>query len=276
MLIVDSQVHVWGANTPETPWVADAAPQRAVPLEPEELLREMDQAGVDRAVLVPPTWAGSSNVLALSAARMYPGRFAVMGRIHPARFEDARGTLATWRDQPGMLGLRFTFNRPMTEQVFVAGVLDWLWEDAEAAGIPVMLLVPHALLGTVDQIASRHPGLRIVLDHMALTIGETDSHAFRNIHKVFDLAKRDNVAVKLSALPCYSTDAYPYRNLHPYIRQACHAFGPKRLFWGTDFSRSPISYAHQVEMFTKEMPWLSMEDREWIMGRGVCEWLGWA
>ncbi len=29
-------------------------------------------------------------------------------------------------------------------------------------------------------------------------------------------------------------------------------------------------------MFTEEIPWLTAEDKEWIMGRGVCEWLQWA
>jgi hypothetical protein len=28
-------------------------------------------------------------------------------------------------------------------------------------------------------------------------------------------------------------------------------------------------------MFTEEMPWLAADDLEWIMGRGVCEWIGW-
>ena len=28
-------------------------------------------------------------------------------------------------------------------------------------------------------------------------------------------------------------------------------------------------------MFTEEIPWLSADDKEWIMGRGICEWLGW-
>jgi hypothetical protein len=28
-------------------------------------------------------------------------------------------------------------------------------------------------------------------------------------------------------------------------------------------------------MFTEEMPFFSGDDLEWIMGRGVCEWLGW-
>ena len=28
-------------------------------------------------------------------------------------------------------------------------------------------------------------------------------------------------------------------------------------------------------MITEEIPWLSASDKEWIMGRGLCEWLGW-
>jgi len=28
-------------------------------------------------------------------------------------------------------------------------------------------------------------------------------------------------------------------------------------------------------MFTDEIPWLSEHDKEWIMGRACCEWLGW-
>jgi hypothetical protein len=30
-----------------------------------------------------------------------------------------------------------------------------------------------------------------------------------------------------------------------------------------------------VTMFTEEIPWLTDEDKEWIMGRGVREWIEW-
>ena len=30
-----------------------------------------------------------------------------------------------------------------------------------------------------------------------------------------------------------------------------------------------------ITLFSEELPWLSDEDKEWIMGRAVCEWLGW-
>jgi hypothetical protein len=28
-------------------------------------------------------------------------------------------------------------------------------------------------------------------------------------------------------------------------------------------------------MFTEELPWLKGPDLEWVMGRGLCEWIGW-
>ena len=47
------------------------------------------------------------------------------------------------------------------------------------------------------------------------------------------------------------------------------------MFWGTDLSRLDCTYRQSITMFTEEMPWLSDDDKEWIMGRGVCEWIGW-
>ena len=55
MLIVDSQVHIWAANTPERPWAEGAKPHRPQPFGKNELLQEMQAAGVDRVVIVPPS-----------------------------------------------------------------------------------------------------------------------------------------------------------------------------------------------------------------------------
>jgi L-fuconolactonase len=241
----------------------------------KDLLKEMDVAGVDRAVLVPPGWEGSRNDLALAAARAHPDRFAVMGRIPHDRLSKSQGALAGWRKQPGMLGLRLAFNTPKAAAIFSSGKLDGLWNDAEAEGVPLMILVWHADVHFVDAIAAKHPGLRIVMDHLALKSSQRDAEAFRDFDKLLAIAKRPNVAAKASALPSYTSDTYPFPSLHPYIRQAYDAFGPQRLFWGTDLSRSPIPYREQVTMFTEELPWLTTDDKEWIMGRGICEWLGW-
>jgi predicted TIM-barrel fold metal-dependent hydrolase len=58
MLIVDAQIHIWGADTPERPWPAYGRgnAHRPIPFSKDDALREMDAAGVDRAVIVPPSW----------------------------------------------------------------------------------------------------------------------------------------------------------------------------------------------------------------------------
>ena len=82
-MIVDSQVHIWAADTPERPWPPGEAARahQPTPLTAERLLEKMDAAGVARAILVPPSWEGDRNDVVLAAAQRYPDRFAVMGRI---------------------------------------------------------------------------------------------------------------------------------------------------------------------------------------------------
>jgi L-fuconolactonase len=234
----------------------------------------MDEGGVDRAIIVPPSWEGDRNDLAIAAATRHPDRFAVMGRIDP----DAHGLreqFPMWRSQPGMLGIRFALHTEQLRKPFLEGRYDWLWSEMERNGLPVMLLIPQAFMPMIDAIAAKHASLKFVLDHLGLLNGEKDAHAFRDLDQLLALAKRPNVAVKSSALPCYTNEIYPYPGLQGYIRRVFDAFGPRRMFWGTDQTRSPIKYREGIALFTEHTPFLSESDKEWIMGRGVCEWLGW-
>ncbi len=112
------------------------------------------------------------------------------------------------------------------------------------------------------------------MDHLALRRAK-DAEAFADLPDLLALARLPNVAAKASALPSYSSDSYPYRNLHGYLHQVFDAFGPRRTFWGTDLTRLDCSYRQAVTMFTEELPWLSDADKEWVMGRGVSEFIGW-
>ena len=275
MHIVDSQVHIWGADTPDRPWPPGRAhqAQKPYPVTKDMLLGEMDAAGVSRVVLVPPSWEGDRNDLALEAARLHPDRFAVMGRLALERPE-SRALVADWKKQPGMLGMRFTFHTDVSRPWLADGTAEWLWAAAERAGIPLMVLVPGSL-DALDRIAGRHPDLKLVIDHVGLRVGGKAPSAFTDLPAVCALAKHGNVAVKASGMPSLSAEPYPFRDLHPHIRQLVDAFGPRRTFWGTDLTRMPCPYRECVNLFTEELPWLAGADLEWVMGRGVCEWLGW-
>lgn len=267
MLITDSQVHLWNAGTPN-PW------HRQIPAyTANDVLQEMDDAGVDRAVIVPPMWMGDTNDLALEAAQQHPDRLAVLGRLSlgdPA----SRTLLDDWNSQPGMLGLRFTFSKPEEFTWLTEDSLEWLWAGAERAGIPVMVMI-SGYLPEVEKIASRHPDLRLCIDHMGLVRNAVDDAAFADLPLLLALAAHPNVVVKTTSLPCYSTALYPYTALHPYIRQTYDAFGPSRMFWGSDVTRLTSTYRQCVTLITEELDWLSEADKELIMGRAIGDWLGW-
>ncbi|MGE5816687.1 MAG: amidohydrolase family protein, partial [Deltaproteobacteria bacterium] len=168
MIIVDSQVHIWAPETPEKPYAKGNAsvPHRPVPLGHEELLREMDGAGVERCILVPPTWEDDRNDTSLEAARLYPARFAVMGKIKIDRPE-SRGLMATWKSQAHMLGIRMVFHRGRTREWLEDGTADWFWDAAERYDVPVMAFAPQDV-EKLGPVAERHPGLRLIIDHMGL------------------------------------------------------------------------------------------------------------
>ncbi|MCA9830526.1 MAG: amidohydrolase family protein [Dehalococcoidia bacterium] len=275
MQIVDAQVHVWAADSPERPWPIGrtSEAQRPYPVDKESVLLQMDLAGVSRAVLVPPSWEGDRNDLALEAASIYPDRFAVMGRFALDGPQD-HDRVATWKQQPGMLGMRFTFHNEHNRHLLTTGVADWLWPAAERAGIPIMVYAPGSL-DLVDGLAERHPGIRFVIDHAGVAAHGRVPEVFDDMPKVRALARHPNVAVKASGLPALSNTPYPFPDTHPYIRELFDSFGPTRTFWGTDLTRMPCTYYECITLFTYHLPWLAGEDLELVMGRALCNWLAW-
>ena len=89
------------------------------------------------------------------------------------------------------------------------------------------------------------------------------------------LARYPNVAVKVTAAPSYSTEAYPFRGLHAHLRRIYDAFGARRMLWGTDYSRLPVPYEDAILLFTEALEFMTAEDRDWIMGRATATWVGW-
>jgi hypothetical protein len=47
------------------------------------------------------------------------------------------------------------------------------------------------------------------------------------------------------------------------------------MFWGTDITRMPCSWKQCITMFTEELPWLKGNDLELVMGKGLCDFVGW-
>ena len=266
MPIIDAQIHLWRKGT-ATP------PHLARPYLVDEALREMDVAGVDAALIHPPaSWDPDSNEQAFEAVAAHPQRFAILANP-PLDRPESPSLIAAWKSKPGVLGYRFYFNKPNNRTWPTDGSIDWLWPAAEKAGTPLALLGGD-WLPLLGRIAERHPGLKLIVDHMGALRGAKGDAAFPAMDDLVGLARLPNVAVKLTGGPFYADDPYPFRSLHTHYRRLYDAFGPRRLFWGTDITKMPCSWSECVTHF-QAIDWIPAADKRLIMGDAVAGWLGW-
>lgn len=274
--VVDAQVHVWLPEAPDRPWPPGGADRaksmhRPEPISGSGLRAEMREAHVDRAVLVPPFFEGYRNDYSVACAEAAPDAFRVMARVD-LRTKDP-GPVRELLRNPVVAGVRLVF-LPADAGRLDDPAAEWLWAFAEEEQVPVMLLA-SGQLRELGGLARRRPGLRLAVDHLGLTGQATDAAVAPEIAELVALAGLPNVSVKLTALPCYSTEPAPYPALHPFLRQLHEAFGAERLFWGSDLSRLRGSYADLVRLFRNDLDFLSPADVEAVMGRSVRAWLGW-
>jgi L-fuconolactonase len=287
MIITDSGLHIWQAPTQDNPWKLSKA-HLPDPMSYEDLRLRMKEAGVDRAILVPPSFAGGRNEFSLEAAAKYPEQFAVMGALKLNKAE-APQILENFMKQPGALGVRLTFHHEHDESYIRDGTADWFWPVAEKMNIPVMMNAPSVLkepgekkssvLDDVAKVAERYPTVRLIIDHIGRMKGMKDDKLGLGIAQTMELAKYPNLFVKLTSVPAMSSAHYPYRNIHAHLKRVIETFGSRRCFWGTDLSamlsRTNCTYRQAVTMFTEEMDFLCKEDLEFVMGRGLAECLPW-
>ena len=273
MLIVDSQIHIWQNGKM-------SAHHRQVPTYSiEDAVAEMASAGVDCAVLHPPSSLGEAvNTYAVEAVRKHPDKFCILGHFD-LQSPDREKIVARWRERPGMLGFRFTFNQPHQKAWWTDGSLDWFWAASEKQKLAIGLLASGKThMTALATIAERHPGLKVHIDHIGRGGGGSgvkDDAAYADLPDMLALARYPNIGVKLSGAPSTSSQPYPYKNIHGYLQRIVEACGPDRCFWGTDITRMPISYRQCVTMFTEEMPWLKGRDLERVMGGAIVDWLSW-
>ncbi|WP_342133386.1 amidohydrolase family protein [Hydrogenophaga sp. OTU3427] len=273
MKIIDSQLHCFYPDTPQRPWPAGATPVHGPSFTIEQATELLDKHGVQGAVLVPPSWNGWDNQYSQDAAIAQPKRFAVMGRFD---FEapDAKERLRHWRSQSGMNGVRlFVSGTPWMQ--LLNPEYAWVWQIAEETRLPVMSTIPGNIAG-FEPILAQFPELRLIIDHAGRhPRGAMDDGAWADADALYALARFKNVSVKVSSLPCFSTQPYPFANLHVHIKSIYDKFGPQRMMWGSDATRLTCTYDENIRLFTEAMDFLSAEDKEWIMGRSIANALDW-
>ena len=267
-LIVDSQLHAWREVLP------GMQAHREGPFDAGVMLPLMREAGVAGAVLVPTSWDPEGNQASIDAAREHPDRFVVMGLLDS--LDGLADRLSGWRDE-GMLGIRLPCRQEPYATWVDTGELEVFWTEIEKAGLPVMAFGPGSKLDAIAEGARAHPNVPIALDHLAMGPPRrpVDIPNAQQLERVVALAELPNVSVKVSSLPLFSEEGYPYRDMFEPVRRVVDAYGPDRCFFGTDLSRQPCTYPEAIAMIREALAHLSADELDLVLGGALTSWLGW-
>ena len=276
MLILDAQVHIWEKDGPGHPWIEDLAHHAGRPSHSvDELRAEMQANGVAGAVLVGVPWDRYRTDLITAAAARSPAQFAAMPAPDldsPQLCDELDEVLAL----PGVKGLRFAFWGDKGVRLD-RGDYDWLWGELESRRMPTAMFAPQHL-PKVHDIAQRHPGLPVALCHLAMLRRQQQPSIEATTSRLLGLAALPNVSLKATGLPVPSNEAWPHHDLHGPLERLLSAYGPERVFWGSDLTRivrDGSTYADSLALFTRELPFLDRGAQELVMGRALARWLDW-
>ncbi len=273
MTMIDTHAHlVTGdtANYSPAPPSGELAPgDLDDPMTVERLLAEMDETGIDKAVLVQRgSIYGFDSAYVCDSAARYPERLTAVCSID-MREDDCAQRVGYWVNDRGAAGIR------MME--WVKGIdISWLagdaarpaWEEAARLGVPVCVhFFPWNRAEGLTRLAalmSEIPGLSVVVDHFAAI----KSDAGPPDHGVDELleavAAHDGVSVKFTTIPLGRLDGAGI-DFKPVVRRVAALFGPSRMMWGSDITQSPGSYAEMVDLGRRAVEQFTAAEQEQIL-----------
>lgn len=270
-MIIDTHVHVWEIDPPRYPIGPTAPNWTALPDEPgtaDELLAEMDDQSVDRAVLVQTSWSTWDNGYIADSVQRFPDRFIGHGLIDPQDSDNAVQA-RYWVQERGLAGFRFHPMYYPDEKILLTPQNDPLWEEIAALNVIIQFHMRPAQADQIATIAERYPHLRLIIDHMGYPQINEDP---ANFDPIMDLARYDNVCFKLSDVAGRSQQPFPYEDVHPFIQRLFSAFGASRTVWGTGYpghhraKHNWPTLVDELRLIREGLPFLTERDQEQILG----------
>ena len=275
MPVIDAQVHAYERDHPGRPWagVLHGPPE----VTGDDMVKAMDAVGVDGAILVSAfTMYRFDASYAVSVRDRHPGRFALVKPVD-TRNPAVEDVIADWAATESAVAIRIMMNQDVPEDPADPGVARVL-AAAGRHGLPVNLLC-WGRLDQVDALAARHPGTRLVVDHLGLQQPfepPVPAQPFAELPKVLKLAAHDNVVMKITGACTLSHQPFPYADIWDPLARIFDAFGLDRCMWGTDWTRAVelLTYAQGVDAF-RITDRLSDADRAVLMGGSAARIYGW-
>lgn len=259
---------------------------RVVSHTPEMLIRAMDWAGVQRAVLLQGPFYGACNDYAAEAVAHHPDRL-LAAAYFDAWSDDAAGEL----DRIVSSGAFSAVKIEMSEETGLSGLrrdiqladprLAPLWRRLEEERLVLTLdlgKIGHRSYQTdaVCGIAKSFPRLRFVIAHLAqpspkIFTDETTADLWR---AQIGLGRLSNVWFDTASLVSYfPAEVYPFPSAARVLEEAVSIIGANKVMWGSDTPSSyqVMTYPQLVDHFQSQIGFLGHRDRALICGETALE-----
>lgn len=268
-MTIDTHLHAVSPDTSRYPlrqvdlpgnsWVKTA------PASAEDLIAQMDAAGVSKGVLVQPVGAyGTDNSYVADAGAAHPDRLATVCVIDMTA-ADRLEQLRYWTQERGIGGVRL-FSVPTPQAPWLDDPATFeIWEACQEWGVKVGVCLLPEELPRLGQVLARFPNTPVALDHCGFA-DFTDGPPWNAARPLWELAEHQNLYLKvttnvLDAAGESTTDEdvtgradkagtsseaaktkqpTPAQESRIRLQQnliaiLSHRFGATRLMWGSDY-----------------------------------------
>ncbi|KAF6137927.1 hypothetical protein GIB67_041800 [Kingdonia uniflora] len=277
--VIDSHLHVWASPEEATngyPYFPGNEP--TLPASVDFLLKCMEEAGVDGAMIVQPINHKFDHSLVTSVLKKYPSKFAGCCLANPA--EDGSGIkqLEDLVLKDGFRAVRFNpylwpSGQKMTNEIGKA-----MFAKAGELKAPVAFMCMKGLnlhISEIEELCTEFPSTIVLLDHVAFCRPPDNDEENKAFFSLIKLSRFPQVYVKFSALFRVSREPYPYYDTRHLLFQLVSAYGSNRVMWGSDFPYvvPECGYKEGKEAVTSiaNMVSIPSTDLEWIMGKTVMQ-----
>ena len=264
--VIDIHPHVISKDTERYP-IAPLGGKRSAwsrerPADVDDLLAEMDKAGVEKAAVVQSaTTYGNDNSYLADIVDAHRDRLAGVCTVDFVA-PDAVGRLRYWLEERQLSGVRlFTSGSTMTAQS------GWLnsaeanpaWEYLSQARFPVCVQMRPPGIPMLRDVLARFPGLVIIVDNAA-RVELAGGPPYPEAQPLFDLARAGDVYVKVTTNTLRRAEKET-GGAAGFMRALTGAFGAGHVAWGSDFPAMAGSMTEFVALARQSVTGLPADDQ---------------
>jgi L-fuconolactonase len=277
-VIVDTHVHIFTDDRKKYPQIRDTPRAGSIPTiteigqtqwpltTVENLIAQMDEAGIDKATLVQAYFVYEyDNRYTIDSALAHPDRFTSVVVLDPMD-KSSPDELSRMVEEQGVSGIRFMRGR-LPESSLGKPETFPLWERMQSLKIPLAVGDRIGDISKIKRAMERYSDVKVSFEHAwGHKVGAPPSYDV--LEPLFAFADHPSIYIK-TAINNIAAAREGGGTPQQLYTKLVEVFGAKRIMWSSNYPAHPKfgSVKARLDEAKKELAFLSEEDRAWIFGK---------